>query len=68
MEKLLKNYGNVVFTTTHLSEYAVYGRNTDSANNATVVNPQTGDSILKYVAIAMLSVGALGISLKKYVK
>ncbi len=60
--------GHVVFTTTHLSEYAVYGRKKETANNVPVVNPQTGDSILNYFTIAVLSIGALGISVKKYGK
>ena len=61
--------GYVTFVTTHLSKYVVYGTNTVVEENTTIdESPKTNDEILNYVIVAIVSIGALGISLKKYLR
>lgn len=45
--------GTITFTTTHLSNYAVYGRNGSAANN--VNNPKTADPVMIYGGIFTVS-------------
>lgn len=57
--------GKVSFTTSHLSNYALYGRSAAAANKASVANPKTADPALIYGGIFALSVitliaGAIG--------
>ena len=58
--------GYVVFTTTHLSEYAVYVQN--KLAEEITANPQTNDNIISYFGLAILSLGFISISLKKLLK
>lgn len=57
------NDGFVTFKTSHLSEYAVFGKNTEDSSkeviNETEKNPQTGDNVLFAFAGLLLSAGAL---------
>lgn len=47
--------GCIIFTTTHLSEYAIYGMNESSI--VTEENPQTGDSIVMIVSAFIAVLG-----------
>lgn len=51
--------GKVSFTTSHLSNYALYGRNGTVANKTSVSNPKTADPALIYGGIFAFSVVAL---------
>ena len=57
------NDGFVTFKSSHLSEYAVFGKNTEDSSkeviNETEKNPQTGDNVLFAFAGLLLSAGAL---------
>lgn len=69
--------GNISFTTTHLSEYAVYGRNYEPAVSATQAaaknknlpaNPNTSDPALIYSLVLASGIALLTISLIGYRK
>lgn len=57
------NDGFVTFKTSHLSEYAVFGKNennnTNEKDNEIIKNPQTGDNILVSVTTLISSSCAL---------
>ncbi len=58
--------GMIKFTTTHLSDYAIIGYNSsNSGNSSNVKNPNTGDNIIKYVALGMLSLAGVGVVVLK---
>ena len=56
--------GYVVFNTTHLSEYYVYGAINETPINT--ANPQTLDNISLYFTLAIISMGITGLAIKKF--
>lgn len=55
--------GNAVFETNHFSTYILSEDETETTNE-TEVNPQTGDKILTFIGMSILSVGLLILGMK----
>lgn len=66
-EKIDAKYvdGYVEFTTTHLSEYAIYGKK-QASSNVSVINPQTSDNIMKMIVLFVVALGGLLVSFWKF--
>ena len=64
-EIVIDKLGNAIFTTNHLSKYIITGR-------IGVINPeitpQTGDNIVLYVGLFIVSIGAIAFAIKKFWK
>ena len=57
--------GNIVFETSHLSEYGIIA--TEKSLNTNVDNPETGDNIIFYIMTSIISIiGIVGFGLYGY--
>ena len=57
--------GNIVFETSHLSEYGIVA--TEKSLNTNVDNPETGDNIIFYIMTSIISIiGIVGFGLYGY--
>ena len=59
--------GYIVFETSHLSEYGIVA--TEKSSSTNVENPKTGDNIISYVVVSVLSLlGLIGTGIYKFKK
>ena len=59
--------GYIVFETSHLSQYGIVA--TEKATSTNVENPKTGDNIISYVVVSVLSLlGLIGTGIYKFKK